>query len=82
MSYFLYIMHSKKLKKYVTGVSAHPEKRIKYHNMGLKDWSVDGKPWELVYTKEYEQKPDADIIEKDLREKSYEEIRGFIAQNS
>jgi len=56
MSYFLYILKSQSTEKYYTGISANPELRLSYHNTFEKGFTSRYRPWEIVFTKEFESK--------------------------
>ena len=56
MPYFLYILFSPKLDKYYIGVSHDPDMRLYYHNRAEKGWTRRGRPWKLVFKKEFPDK--------------------------
>jgi len=59
MSYFLYILQSQKTQKYYIGQTNNLERRLKQHNNGQSKSTKNGKPWELIYTEEFEKRSEA-----------------------
>lgn len=56
MTYFLYILYSKKIDKFYIGITHNPEQRLISHNKYPKGWTKRGIPWEMVFTKEFSDK--------------------------
>ena len=67
MQYFLYILKSKTVDKYYTGISQNPETRLQYHNTVEKGFTSRYRPWEIIYIKEYETKEIALTIERKVK---------------
>ena len=67
MSYFLYILKSQSAEKYYTGISANPELRLSYHNTFEKGFTSRYRPWEIVFTKEFESKEIAHQVELKIK---------------
>jgi putative endonuclease len=67
MSYSLYILKSQSAEKYYTGISANPELRLSYHNTIEKGFTSRYRPWEIVFTKEYESKEIAHQVELEIK---------------
>ncbi|OGK37230.1 hypothetical protein A3F03_04650 [Candidatus Roizmanbacteria bacterium RIFCSPHIGHO2_12_FULL_41_11] len=65
--YTVYVICSKKTKKYYTGYTADIEKRLKAHNSGKNRSTRVGKPWILSYCEYYELKEDAWNRERQLK---------------
>ena len=65
--YYLYILKSKIIDKYYIGISQNPQKRIKYHNTFEKGFTSRYRPWEIVYTKKFNNKNLAMKAEKKLK---------------
>ncbi len=59
MVYYLYILHSESIDKYYTGVSHDPATRVQYHNSFNKGWTRRGRPWTIVFSKEFLSKSEA-----------------------
>lgn len=68
--FFTYVLYSKKYDKIYTGFTSNLDKRIYYHNKGIKGWTVKYIPWNLVYSEEFSTKKEALKREKEL--KSYQ----------
>ncbi|MFA6597467.1 MAG: GIY-YIG nuclease family protein [Ignavibacteriaceae bacterium] len=67
MSCFVYILQSKSAEKYYTGISANPELRLSYHNTVEKGFTSRYRPWEIVFSKEYESKEIAHQVELKIK---------------
>ena len=80
MSYFVYILYSKKIDQYYIGSSYDPDTRLHYHNLGKKGWTKRGIPWKLVFKKEYKDKDIALEKEKYVKkQKSSEFIEKLVS---
>jgi len=67
MAYYVYILKSKSIEKYYTGISSNPELRLSYHNTFEKGFTSRYRPWEIVFTKEYESKEIAHQVELKIK---------------
>lgn len=67
MSYFLFRLKSQAAEKYYSGISANPELRLPYHNTFEKGFTSRYRPWEIVFTKEYESKEIAHQVESKIK---------------
>ena len=67
MSCYLYILKSKSVEKYYTGISSNPEVRLSYHNTIEKGFTSRYRPWEIVFTKEYQSKEIAHQVELKIK---------------
>lgn len=56
MKYSLYILYSETIDRYYVGISNNPEKRLEYHNTFYKGWTRRGRPWQLIFRKEFDNK--------------------------
>ena len=80
MHYYLYILHSDKLDRYYVGISSDPENRLGYHNTLQKGWTVRGRPWQLVYQREFADRIEAGKYERWLkRQKSRALLQKIVA---
>ena len=59
MGYSLYTLQSEQREIYYIGVSDNPERRLRYHNCESKGHTRQNRPWELVYTCQFEFKEEA-----------------------
>jgi len=67
MKYYLYILKSQTAEKYYTGISQNPVTRLSYHNTIEKGFTSRYRPWEIVFTREYELKEAALVIENKVK---------------
>jgi putative endonuclease len=67
MKYYLYILKSTIIDKYYTGISQNPTLRLEYHNTFEKGFTARYRPWQIVFTKEFENKENASVIEKKIK---------------
>ena len=59
MPYYVYILYSISLNKYYTGSTANIEERIKRDNAGATSSTKSGRPWKIVFSREFKLKSDA-----------------------
>jgi len=50
---FLYILESARLDRYYIGVTHDVQTRLHFHNTFPKGWTSRGRPWRLVFQKEF-----------------------------
>ncbi|MHB1688038.1 MAG: GIY-YIG nuclease family protein [Ignavibacteriaceae bacterium] len=67
MKYFLYILKSKTVDKFYTGISQNPQLRLEYHNSFEKGFTSRYRPWKIVFTKEFQTKEEALNIERKIK---------------
>ena len=67
MPFFLYILHSQKIDRYYIGVSADVESRLQAHNSASKGWTTRGRPWHLVFKRQFAEKMTAQKWERWLK---------------
>ena len=70
MKYYTCVLYSKKYDNIYIGYTNNLERRLYFHNKGIKGWTAKYIPWELVYLEEFDSKSDATKREKEL--KSYQ----------
>jgi putative endonuclease len=63
----VYVLYSSLHKKHYTGFTTNLEQRLISHNLLGKDWTARYRPWNVIYTKEFENKTDALKYEKWLK---------------
>ncbi len=66
-TYFLYILKSKSFDKFYTGISQNPHRRLEYHNSIEKGFTARYRPWEIVFTKEFDSKHEALLVERKIK---------------
>ncbi len=59
MKYYLYVLRSSKDEKLYIGVSADPVRRLREHNSGKSKSTRYRRPFEMIYTKEFEKRKEA-----------------------
>ncbi|PXX99101.1 hypothetical protein DF185_14585 [Marinifilum breve] len=69
MSYFVYILRSKRTERYYIGYTADITCRLEKHNAGSTTSTRSGRPWELVYYEEFHEKKQAILREKEIKKK-------------
>ena len=82
--YYVYVLQSKKDKKWYTGFTADLRKRFKQHNDNESTYTKGRGPFELIYYEAYKDKIDARSREKQLKSgpgKRYlrERLKRFLA---
>ena len=65
--WYVYILKSRKTKRWYTGYTNDLKKRIIKHNKGLNTSTKHGMPWELIYYEACWHKEDARAREKYLK---------------
>jgi len=61
MKCFLYILYSEILNTYYTGITSNLEIHLLSHNELGNDWTASGRPWNLLFSKEF---PDRSTAQK------------------
>jgi putative endonuclease len=59
MTFTLYILFSETKNRYYIGHSDNPGRRINEHNSGQNKSTKMGRPWKIVYQKEFQTKSEA-----------------------
>ena len=67
--YCTYILHSKKIDKFYTGHTNNIQRRLVEHNRGKTSFMEKGKPWILLYCKEFQNRSEAMILEKTIKKR-------------
>ena len=67
--YFVYILRSLTDKRYYVGMTKDVEKRLLYHNRGAVRSTKNRRPFEIVYTEQFENR--AEARERETYLKSY-----------
>lgn len=66
--YIVYALYSPKHDKIYIGFSSNLKARMRSHNeLGTKGWSINYRPWDIVYTETFETKAAAMKREKELK---------------
>lgn len=79
MAYFLYILRSQLKETNYIGSSDNPERRHHFYNHDSKGYTLRFRPWELVFTKEFDTREEALAAERKVKSwKSKKMIRLLI----
>lgn len=65
--YYVYILKSLKNNRYYIGQTENLEKRIGEHNKGLSKSTKSGRPWKVVYVKEFSTRKESYRVERKLK---------------
>ncbi len=57
--YYIYILYSKKSERFYTGASSDINARLERHNAGSTKSTKGGRPWEIVYSEEFNTNTEA-----------------------
>jgi putative endonuclease len=83
MPHYAYILYSNTNDRYYIGSTSDIEKRLKRHNAGATPSTKSGKPWKVVYTKQFDSKTEALKFENYIkRMKSRKFIESLIQRSS
>ncbi|WP_020402619.1 GIY-YIG nuclease family protein [Gracilimonas tropica] len=64
----VYALYSLKYEKIYVGYTSNLEQRLLSHNkLGKKGWTIKFRPWEVVFTEEFETKKQAMKRESQLK---------------
>lgn len=70
MTYRVYILYSKALKRYYTGYTSQKiEERLAYHLGNHSGFTSRAKDWKLVWTEDVIDKSDALILERKIKKR-------------
>ena len=67
MSYFTYILYSKKLDRYYVGHTNNLDRRLFEHNSYQSSSTKIGVPWEVLYCKEFSTNSEANKFELKIK---------------
>ena len=67
MSYFVYVLRSKKDKTFYIGISKNPQHRLKEHNSGNSKYTKGHRPYVLIYKEQFSDRSLAREREKYLK---------------
>lgn len=67
MFYYVYVLQSKKNKKWYTGFTADLRKRFNQHNNNMSTYTKGRGPFDLIYFEAYRNQDDARSREKQLK---------------
>jgi len=67
MVYHTYILFSPTLQKHYVGSTGNLANRLRDHNSGRSRYTAKGKPWSLVYSKEFQNHTEALQLENKIK---------------
>ncbi|HAT74387.1 MAG: GIY-YIG nuclease superfamily protein [Candidatus Moranbacteria bacterium GW2011_GWF2_36_839] len=79
--YYVYIIYSKKLKKFYTGFTNDLKRRIAEHKGGASNFTQQVDDWMLVYYEAFCDKKDAKTEEEFLKTGRGRERRKYLFKN-
>ena len=59
MAYFLYILYSESTDRYYIGQTNDVSSRLDYHNSGYGNSTKAGRPWKIVFFKDFKDRGNA-----------------------
>ncbi len=65
--YFVYAIKNNVSNRIYVGMSINPELRLKQHNQGKNPSTKPWRPWNIIYKKSFESRPEARKEEKRLK---------------
>ena len=68
-TYQVYIIKSEHHGRFYVGMSADPDKRLHFHNLGLNTSTRNGAPWEQVWVSEPMLKTEALRLEQKIKKR-------------
>jgi len=84
MAYHTYILFSPSLQKHYVGSTGNLVNRLRDHNTGRSRYTAKGKPWNLVYSKEFQNHTEALQLENKIKRRGasrYLEDQGWKKPN-
>jgi putative endonuclease len=82
MTYFVYILYSKKLDKYYVGKSNNPQNRLIFHNSTFnRIWTKRGQPWQLKKVLKFEDSTEASKAERFIKRQKSRKLIERIIEN-
>lgn len=77
--YIVYVLYSESYNKIYIGFTSDIDQRLLSHNkLATKGWTIKYRPWKVIYTEEFQSKPEAMKREKELKS---HQGREFIRNN-
>jgi putative endonuclease len=68
MKYYVYVLYAKSYNKIYIGYTSNLEQRINSHNvLANKGWTIKFRPWNMVYSEEFDSKSEALRRENELK---------------
>lgn len=69
MSFYVYILYSKKIDKYYVGQSDNVDERLKSHLSGISGYTSVSDDWEIVYKEIFDTRIEAIKRENEIKKK-------------
>ena len=68
MMFTVYVLYSEKFNKIYVGYTSNMEQRLLSHNiLETKGYTLKYRPWKVIYTEAFSEKPEAMKREKQLK---------------
>ena len=68
MMFTVYVLYSEKFNKIYVGYTSNMEQRLLSHNeLEIKGYTLKYRPWKVIYTEVFSEKPEAMKREKQLK---------------
>ena len=80
MEYFVYILYSESIQKFYIGQTNDIDQRMKRHNYGLEKFTSKGVPWHLVWHTTKDNRSEAIVLERKLKNLSQKRLIRFIGK--
>ena len=81
MTFYMYIIYSKKLDKYYIGYCEDISIRVNKHNFGSTASTKPGIPWRLAYYEQFSTKTDAIRRELEIKKKKSRKYIEYLISN-
>ena len=82
LSYWVYILYSESISSYYKGQTRDLDNRLFRHNNGYEKSTKNGRPWRLVWKTEKNDRSEASILERKLKNMSRQKLLDFINKSS
>ena len=79
---YVYILESAKNGAYYIGQSKNIENRLKYHNSGYSNYTMKGIPWLMKWYCQKQNRSEAVMLERKLKNLSKVRLKNFISKYS
>lgn len=80
MSYFVYILYSNSIDSFYKGQTNDISQRLLRHNAGYEKYTQKGIPWMLIWTKNFDTRSEAVILETKLKNLTKSKLKSFISK--
>jgi len=78
MQYWVYILYSTKLKRYYTGFSKDPDRRLEQHRTAENGWTCRAGDWREIFRTSVSDKSSARVLEASIKSRG---AKRFLQEN-